>query len=256
MYLVMTIIIDIATRKGGVNKTTCTFNLGHSIALTNKKFRVLLIDNDPQGDLTIATLGSKENLKTHTSELYNEKTPEPVFIRDNLAVIGTNDQLTFIQDKGFEVIYNLGAALENYKKDFDYILIDSLTHEGYLFTAGLLASNYVLSPMIPEPFAARGLKKTFDIVDKVRKPRLNPDLKILGVLLSTVPGNPTTLNKAVIDEIKQTYSDLVFKTQISKGTVASESPAYLQPVIEYEPKHKIGQQYMALAKEILQRIKR
>lgn len=252
----MTIIIDIATRKGGVNKTTNTLNIGHTIASLNKGNKVLLIDNDPQGDLTIATLGSKENLKADTSDLYKENSPQPIFIRDNLAIIGANDELTFIQDKGFDIIYNLGTSLEAYKKEFDYILIDSLTHEGYLFSAGLLAANYILSPIIPEPFAAQGLAKTFKIVEKMQKPRLNPELKILGVLLSSVPGNPTALNKTVIDEIKQAYGNLVFETQISKGVVAVESPAYLQPVIEYAPKHKIAEQYIALIKEILNKVKR
>jgi chromosome partitioning protein len=254
-------VIVVANNKGGVGKTTNAFNLGHELATMG--FKTCLIDNDPQGNLTIASLGTKDEIKAHIKDLYfynNQKDgftlPTPIPIKKNLDLIGSNRELAKILDESFEIIYNLEESIKFYKKDYNFIIIDCLTAIGHLLTGGLLSADYAVIPILPEYFAIDALKEALKMVEKVTHPRLNPNLKILGVILNRVPGQKITLCDSIEEQIRHKYGELIFKVKISNSVTVVESPTCQQSVSDYAPGHKTAKEYKALAEELVHRIKR
>lgn len=260
------IVIAVANHKGGVGKTTNAFNLGHELA--DMGFKTCLIDNDPQGNLTIAALGNKDSLEAHVKDLYlhnkgdKKKTdkgavlPKPINLKKNLDLIGSNRELAKVTDEGFEIIYSLEESIKHYKKQYDFLITDCLTAIGNLLTGGLLSADYALIPILPEYFAIDALKEAIEMVEKVKHPRLNPNLNILGVILNRVPGQSITLCGSIEEQIREKYGDLIFKNKISHSITVVESPTRQQAVSAYAPGHKTAKEYKSLTKELIQRIKR
>ena len=247
-------IISITNQKGGVGKTTITFNLAKG--LSAKGYNVLAIDNDPQGNLTSALLEDPTQLKATSDiiQIYNneQKNIEPEKIAKNLYLIGANIHLSKISEKDFDVIFQLKEGLNAFKKKFDFILIDCLPSFGYLHMAALNAADKALIPIKPAPFAFAGLKDLFDTIAKTQK-RLNPDLEVLGIILNLVEGKQTTMGSELEETLRENYGALVFETRITKGVKLEESPSFLQSIMEYDPKGKQAQQFKGFIKEFLKR---
>jgi len=248
----MTNIIAIVNQKGGVGKTTITFNLAKGLA--EKGYKVLAVDNDPQGNLTGAFLEDPTTLKADVLAIYEERaavTPQPA--GKNLALIGANIHLSKIADGNFELIYKLKEGLEGIKEQYDFILIDCLPSFGYLNMAALNASDSVLIPTKPAPFALMGLKDLFSTIEKAKK-RINKNLKVLGVILNLVEGRKTTIGEELEETLRENYGELVFQTKLFKGTKLEESPSFNQSINEYDPQGKPALQFQNFIDEFLRRL--
>lgn len=246
----MSIIISIANQKGGVGKTTITFNLAKVLA--QKDYKVLAIDNDPQGNLTGAFLEDPDTLKANLLDLYEEKViKDPHKIQSNLDLIGADIGLSKVVENNFEVIYRLSEGLDGLKGNYDFVLIDCLPSFGYLNMAALNASDYVLIPVKPAKFSLMGLKDLFATIDKTKK-RINKKLKVLGIILNLV--EPTNVAQAIEQALRESYVDLVFDSKISKRTKLEESPSFQQSIAEYDPKGQPALQFDLFLTEILRRL--
>lgn len=247
-------IITVNNQKGGVGKTTIAFNLCKG--LVERGYKVLAIDNDPQGNLTSALLEDPTRLQADVLNIYQNKTNViPEQISDNLFLIGSNIHLAKTADNDFDIIFRLKEGIIGLNKEFDFVFIDCLPSFGYLNMAALNAADYVLIPVKPAPFALAGIKDLFDTINKAKN-RLNPNLKVLGIILNLVEGRKTTIGDELERVLRETYSELVFKTGINKGVKLEESPAFSQSIMEYDPKGKQALQFNQLLDEFLNRYER
>jgi chromosome partitioning protein len=248
----MTITIAVTNQKGGVGKTTLAFNFAHS--LVSKGYKVLLVDNDPQGNLTSSALENADGFTANLYDVYNEDGVKitPQIINPNLSLIGADENLAKIAERDFQVIYRLKEYLEKIKNDYDFIIIDCLPSFGYLHVAPLVASDYILIPMQLSPYSIAGLKtlmKTF----RTTQQRLNPNLRILGIVLNAV--EETTIDRELEETLKESCSSIVFNTKITKAVRLKESPAFQKSILEYAPESKSAQQITSLTEEILTKLK-
>ncbi len=249
----MTKTIAIINQKGGVGKTTITFNLAKGLA--EKGSRVLVIDNDPQGNLTGAFLNDPTTLKANVLDLYSGERAElkPEKINDNLFLIGANIHLSKISDGEFDIIFRLKEGLETIKQAYDYVLIDCLPAFGYLNMAALNAADFTLIPTKPAPFALAGLKDLLGTIRKVNT-RINPDLKVLGIVLNLIEGRKTTIADELERVLREEYGNLIFTTKLNKGVKIEESPAFCQSIMEYDPQGKLAEQFQSFLEEFITRI--
>jgi len=245
--------ISIINQKGGVGKTTITFNLAKGLA--GKGYKVLVIDNDPQGNLTGALLDDPTAMKANVLGLYDPEqdkiTPEK--INDKLFLIGADIHLSKVSDSEFDIIFRLKEGLEKLKQDYDFVLIDCLPAFGFLNMAALNAADFVLIPTKPAPFALAGLKDLLGTVKKVQK-RLNQNLQVLGIVLNLIEGRKTTMAEELEKVLRDEYKDLIFTTKLNKGVKMEESPTFSQSIMEYDPQGKLAGQFETLLCEFIKRI--
>ena len=253
-------IVAVANQKGGVGKTTTTINLAASLALTGQ--RVLLVDVDPQGNLTsgVGRKGQSSDAGTIYSAL---TTPEPArdarpyMIPTNierLQLIPADRNLTGAE---IELVTlpareeRLRALLASVRDDFDYVFVDCPPSLGLLTLNALVAADAVLIPLHCEYFALEGLA---DLVGTMRRVRaaFNPGLDIEGVLL-TMFDERTNLGQQVATDVRQFFKEKVFRTVIPRNVRLGEAPSHGMPVIVYDVKSRGAEAYLALAREVLAR---
>jgi chromosome partitioning protein len=256
----MSRVIAVANQKGGVGKTTTTLNLAASLAVAGH--RSLLIDVDPQGNLT-----SGVSLKGQSAEagtVYNALTQlEPVtdahpFILKTrtagLDIIPADRNLTGAEiemvalDRRDE---RLRLLLASVRDEYEYILIDSPPSLGLLTLNALVAADSVLIPLHCEYYALEGLADLWGTIRRVRG-ALNPALDIEGVLF-TMFDERTNLGQQVAREVRSFFKEKVYRTTIPRNIRLGEAPSHGMPVIEYDPKSRGSEAYVALAREVLER---
>ncbi|MDD3051411.1 MAG: ParA family protein [Candidatus Cloacimonetes bacterium] len=246
-------VISVINQKGGVGKTTIAFNLAKGLA--KKGNTILAIDNDPQGNLTSAFIGSHQKPAADILNFYKNQAEIviPQTIDNNLYLIGADIHLSKVSDSGIDVIFNLKEGLDRMKNRYDYVIIDCLPSFGYLNMAALKASDYVLVPTKPAPFSLEGLRDLFDSVEKAKK-RFNPDLKIIGIVLNLVEGRKTIIGEEIEQVLRDKFGDLVFTTKISRATAIEESPSEQKSIVEYSPESKHADLFNQLVDELLERM--
>ena len=253
-------VIAIANQKGGVGKTTTTFNLG--VALKNQGKRVLVVDADPQGDLTTYMGYNESELKTTLAQLM-----ESVIYDSQLdtrqAILKNNEGIDLIPSdldlsateamlvNAMSREITIRTILSDVKKDYDYILIDCMPSLGMLTINALACSDKVIIPVQGEYLAAKGMGHLLKTVSKVHK-QINPNLKIGGVLLTLVDKR-TNLSKQVRDTLEENYGQYVkiYDTEIPKAINTAKSSSTGKSIFEFDKNSPVADSYKNLAKEVL-----
>lgn len=246
--------IVFVNQKGGVGKTTTVINLGAYLAKAGKK--VLLVDFDPQANLTGGVGGNKEAKGVYElisglisiTEIIQNTPVEGLFLApSSIALSGATVELV---DREGRDNY-LKMALAPVKEHYDYILIDCPPSLGLLTLNGLSAADEVLIPLQCEYFALEGLSLILQTIQLVQK-GINPNLKISGILF-TMYDSRTRLAQDVVQQVSSYFGDKVFSTIIPRNVRLSEAPSHGLPVCVYDPSCIGAKSYESLAKEVLNR---
>src|SRR3954465_66486 len=244
-------VIVFANQKGGVAKTTTTLNLG--VALAEKGFRVLAIDLDPQGNLTMSQGWNPDEIERSMFDVLVHQLPMTEIIR----VAEIDVAVSSIDLAGAELALSsmigreraLEKALRPMKDAYDYILIDTPPSLGLLTINALVASDGVIVPVQCEYLSLRGLAQLQNTLG-MRRENLNPVGEIQGIL-PTMYDRRLLHSKEAVDILKENFGDLVFNTMIRKTIRYAEAPVKGQSVLGYDPTGEAANVYRDLAKEVL-----
>ncbi len=251
------LVLAMCNQKGGVGKTTTTINLGAALAETGRK--VLLVDFDPQGSLSVG-LG----INPHTLELsvYNlllsrDTTVDEVIdetVVEGMDILPSNidlsaAELQLVSEVAREQV--LSRVLDKVKDRYDVILIDCAPSLGLLTINALTAADGVLMPLECEFFALRGIALLTDTITKVQE-RLNPKLKITGIL-GTMYDSRTLHSREVLERVVQAFGDDVFHTVIRRTVKFPETTVAGEPITTYASSSPGAEAYRSLAREVLLR---
>lgn len=245
----MTKIISIINHKGGVGKTTTTVNLGG--ALTQKGYRVLLVDLDGQANLTMS-LGLNSDLNETIYSSMKSGKDFPVYKnKEGLEIVPSCLDLSAIESElinepGRELI--LKSLLANIRERYDYILIDCPPSLSLLSLNALTASDGIIIPMQAQYLAMRGMDKLVNIINKV-KSRINPSLYIYGILITMYDGR-TNLNKSISEVVEETFHGKVFSSYIRNNISLAEAQANGKDIFHYDSKCNGAADYMNLCNEL------
>ena len=250
-------IVAVCNQKGGVGKTTTTINLGAALAEQGR--RVLLVDFDPQGALSVG-LGIQPHDIDNT--VYNLLMERDVRAQDvlfhtpiagmdllpsNIDLSGAEVQL--VHEVGREFV--LGGALKDVVPEYDYIMIDCQPSLGLLTINALACADSVLIPLECEYFAMRGVALLMETIDKVQQ-RLNPRLQIDG-LLGTMYDSRTLHTREVLGSIVNGFGDKVFHTVINRTVRFPDATVAGEPITSFDSSSMGASSYRELAKEVLER---
>ena len=250
-------IIAFANQKGGVGKTTSAVNIAASVGILGKS--VLLIDLDPQGNTTSGVGINKKNLKSTSYELLIDEIDATQAVVEtefkNLSVIPSNISLAGAEFDLYQLDnreYRLKKQLEAIKDNYDYIFIDCPPSLGMITVNALAAADAVIIPMQCEYYALEGLSQLMITIRKIKQ-LYNPELEICGILITMFNGR-LILTMQVISELKKYYADKLFKTPVSRNVKLSEAPSFGKPVYYHDKSSKGANEYLEVAKELLERI--
>lgn len=244
-------IFSFSNHKGGVGKTCSTCNVG--AALARKGHKVLLVDLDPQANLSLS-LGVRDADRSIYQVLMKDSPVKDVIIQvgENLDLIpSTLDlagaEIELAAEAGREMI--LKECLDPLEKRYDFILIDCPPTLGLLTTNALTAASEVYIPLQSQYLSLQGITKLTGVIEKI-KARLNKDLKIGGVFL-TQYDQRKVLNRDIADAIQDHFRSLVFKTRIRDNISLAEAPGKGQDIFRYNPKSNGAKDYEGLCNEFL-----
>jgi len=244
-------VLAVANQKGGVGKTTITFNLGKALSQTGKK--VLLVDLDPQGGLTLYAGLNPDQLDETVYQVLIGELPIHKAIKqvNGLDVLPANVDLAaaeveLINEIGRERI--LESTLEEVKDRYDYVLIDTSPHLGLLTINALVAADKVLIPVETKYLGVRGLAILFRTIDKIRK-KLKPSLEVCGIVPTFF--ERTTHSRQVVEELKDYFKDSVRIFEPVKKTVKfADSVARRKSVLDLFPNDEVSLTFKNLAREV------
>jgi len=246
-------VIAVVNQKGGVGKTTTAVNLSAVLAQKGKK--VLLIDEDPQGNATSGLGIDKNQPKSIYDVLINETTFEETILKTpikNLYVCPSNINLAGAEVELVNVLARetkMKEKMESILDKFHYIIIDCPPSLGLLTINALTAANSIMIPIQCEYYALEGVGQLMNTVNLIKK-QLNKDLYVEGVVL-TMNDARTNLSNQVVSEVKKYFKDNVYKTIIPRNVKLSEAPSYGMPISVYAAHSKGAKCYIKLANELL-----
>ncbi|GAA2344834.1 ParA family protein [Saccharopolyspora halophila] len=250
-------VLAMCNQKGGVGKTTSTINLGAALAEYGR--RVLLVDFDPQGALSVG-LGVQPHQLDQT--IYNVIMERSVSMSDvvrrttveGMDLLPSNIDLSaaevqLVAEVGRE--QTLQRVLFQAMKEYDYILVDCQPSLGLLTVNALAASDGVIIPLECEFFSLRGVALLIDTIEKVRE-RLNPKLEISGILATMF--DPRTLHsREVMQRVVEAFGDIVFDSVINRTVRFPETTVAGEPITRWSPRSAGAQAYRELAREVIAR---
>ncbi|MBL8015171.1 MAG: ParA family protein [Candidatus Doudnabacteria bacterium] len=260
-------ILSVMNQKGGVGKTTTVINLG--VYLANAGHKVLLVDLDPQANLTSGLsinvhkdgptdiTGKDSTQKTIYDLLVNSAEPAEIIVKsqtENLEVLPAGIELSGAEVEMVNMMSReniLKSALAKVKKDYELIIIDCPPSLGILTINALTAADKMLIPIQCEYFALEGLGQLMNTI-KLVKSKLNPELEIGGVIL-TMFDNRTNLSRDVANEVRAFFKDTVFEAVIPRNIRLSEAPSHGLSIHDYDAQSAGAKAYSALATEVIKR---
>ena len=249
-------VIAIANQKGGVGKTTTAINLAASLAVLEKK--VLIIDADPQANTTSGLNFAPDNDQQRTlyevmigkidiaDALIQTEIANLHMIPSHINLVGAEIEMLEAEDR--EML--LKKALAPIRDNYDYIIIDCSPSLGLITVNTLTAADSVMIPVQPEFFALEGLGKLLQTIRLVQG-GVNPDLTIEGFVVTMFDGR-TRVHTQVLNELREHFRELVFKTVIQRNIRLSEAPSHGKPIILYDIMCNGSTNYLNLAREVLE----
>ena len=253
--------IAIANQKGGVGKTTTAFSLG--IALANNGKKVLVVDADPQANLT-TYMGfyDEDNIPVNLSTLIErfiddeEIKPEQAILhhKEGIDLIPSNLNLAMTETNLSNAMsreYAMQKSLKELKSIYDYIIVDCMPSLSMLITNALAMADEVIIPVQSQYLSARGMGNLLKIISKVKR-QINPKMQVGGILLTLVD-NRTKLPNKIREELKEDYGDIVklYDTQIPCAIKTAESTSKGKSIFAYDKNSKVALAYTNFAKEVL-----
>ena len=252
----MSEIMAIANQKGGVGKTTTTINLSAALAEQGKK--VLIIDMDPQGNTSSGLGIDKDELETTVYQLmigdnsFDECVQKDVF--ENLDVLAANVNLAGIEIETMDMEdrnYILRDIISEVEDKYDFIIIDCPPSLNTLTINSMTTADSVLVPIQCEYYALEGLSQIIQTVELVKK-KLNPQLELEGVVFTMYDAR-TNLSLQVVENVKDSLDQNIYKTIIPRNVRLAEAPSYGQPITLYDPRSTGAEAYRLLAEEVINR---
>ena len=244
-------VIALANQKGGVAKTTTTLNL--AVALKEKGLKVLCVDLDPQGNLTMSQGLNPDEIDRSMYDVLVHKLPIEQVIQErevDLAVSSIDlagAELALASMIGRERA--LEKALVSIRDRYDYILFDTPPSLGLLTINAFVASDGVIVPVQTEYLALRGLVQLENTLAMVRE-NLNPNVQIMGIL-ATMFDRRLVNSREAVEILVENFGELVYETRIRKLVRYAEAPVKGQSVLAYDPTGEAAKMYRDLAKEVL-----
>ncbi|MFY0686649.1 MAG: ParA family protein [Cyclobacteriaceae bacterium] len=243
-------IITVINQKGGTGKTTTTVNVG--AALAKSKQNVMLVDFDPQGNLSYSLgvndfeFGVRDVLSSSVgwADILEE--------REGMYIAPSDQRLSALKFGTKDPEFTLRKSLE-VAHDFDYVLIDCPPSLSLLTINALAAADRVLIPIQLDVFSIQGLVQILDTVNEV-KMTSNPELEILGVLPVLVD-NRKSLTREIKQHVIDNFDVHVFKNEVRTNVKAAEAPSFGKSVVSYSPSSNSAQDYLKVSKEIKKLIK-
>lgn len=243
-------ILCLSNHKGGVGKTCSTCNIGAGLA--RKGSKVLLIDLDPQANLSLS-FGIKDVERSiYPVLLGNCQVDEAIYnVTENLDIIPSNldlagAEIELSSEAGREVI--LKECISKVRNDYDYIIIDCAPSLGLLTTNALTASNEVYIPLQAQYLSLQGVSKLTSIIEKIQR-RLNDNLRIGGIFITQYDARKV-LNRDIAENIEKYFSNKVLKTKIRDNITLAEAPSKGKDIFRYNPKCYGAEDYASLCQEI------
>jgi chromosome partitioning protein len=246
-------VVAMLNQKGGVGKTTSTLNLGAGLSRLGK--RVLLVDLDPQANLTYSLNIQAHKIDLSVYDLLKGKTTfdEVIVECDGLNVVPSNLELSgaeieFSAIPGREFLLKESIDSDN---SFDYVFIDCPPSLGLLSLNALTTVSEVFIPLQTEYLPMQGMAKLLQTIEVVKK-RLNSNLDITGIICTRFDGRKR-LNKEVVSKIKEHFGPKVFETCVRENISLAEAPSFGKTIFEYKPDSHGAEDYLNLSKEVLER---
>jgi chromosome partitioning protein len=244
-------VIAFANQKGGVAKTTTTLNLG--VAFAEQGMKVLLVDLDPQGNLTMSQGLNPDSIERSMFDVLVHRIPITEVIHGTEVDLAVSS----IDLAGAELALSsmigreraLEKALAPVRENYNYILIDTPPSLGLLTINALVASDGVIVPVQCEYLSLRGLVQLENTLSMIRE-NLNPEVAIQGIL-PTMYDNRTLHSREAVEILQENFGDLVFGTKIRKTIRYAEAPVKGSSVLKYDPSGSAAEAYRELAKEVL-----
>jgi len=245
-------VIAFANQKGGVAKTTTTLNL--AVALSESGHRVLAVDLDPQGNLTMSQGIDPDTVEKSLYHVLVDRVPIKEIIEHREVDIA----VASIDLAGAEIAMStqigrersLQKALAQVADEYDYVCIDTPPSLGLLTINALTAADKVIVPVQCEYLSMRGLVQLQNTLEMIRE-NLNPDVQIEGIL-PTMLDTRTIHAKEAVEILEENFGDLVFKSRIRKAIKFAEAPVKGSSVLKYDPQSNAAQCYRDLAEEVLE----
>jgi len=247
-------VIAVTNQKGGVGKTTTSVNL--AACLAEKKKKVLLFDNDPQGNAT-SGLGIVKNglTKCVYDVLINDEPIGNIIVKTEFGDLWVAPATINLAGAEIDLVNKpsrescLKRALEGIREDYDYIIIDCPPSLSLLTINALTAADSILIPIQCEFYALEGVAQLMSTAERIQE-MFNPELELEGILM-TMSDTRTNLTNDVVSEVKKHFPALLYKTVIPRSVRLGEAPSFGQPINIYDSKSKGAEMYRALAKEVL-----